>query len=289
MECSYAVYFSSSLARACSTALDQLTYSGRSYPRFWTQWSVGCAEYSDLEMDSPPGEDTYMGFFKAKYTTKYLEKYVDHHDFAGQTLRDRIVFEYYVQSVHKDQGTWSIVGLHSGSTETIRTTKLIVASGPTSVPNKPKIKGDEHFNGPIIHQEGFGQSEILNSPHVKDIAVIGGGKSAADMVYACVKSNKHVSWIIRESGTGPGHLFPPDGVGSYKNGFELGGARVATILSPSIYSNNSYLTRFLHGTSLGNRLVSGVWGMFEKEMVGKANFDRKDAAPGYAHLTPHVP
>ena len=53
---------------------------------------VGLGEYSDMPMTRPPEGDTYFDFFKSKYTTQYLEEYIDHHGFAGRSLRDRIRF-----------------------------------------------------------------------------------------------------------------------------------------------------------------------------------------------------
>ncbi|MCJ1433385.1 monooxygenase [Xylographa pallens] len=59
--------------------------SRRSYDSFWTQWTVGTAEFSDAPMSRPPEEDMYYEFSKAKHTTKYLEGYVDQQKRAGTT------------------------------------------------------------------------------------------------------------------------------------------------------------------------------------------------------------
>jgi len=70
--------------------------------------------------------------------------------------------------------------------------KLIVASGLTSEPYMPTLPGKEKFDGPIIYQEAFGSSSILNSSDIKSICVLGGGKSSADMIYAAVTAGKKV-------------------------------------------------------------------------------------------------
>ena len=64
----------------------------RAYPGFWTQWTVGTAEFSDMPMEVPKEEDQYFGFFKADYTTRYLERYVDE-----RGLRERIRFGFEVR------------------------------------------------------------------------------------------------------------------------------------------------------------------------------------------------
>ncbi|MCJ1391350.1 monooxygenase [Xylographa bjoerkii] len=171
--------------------------SRRSYDSFWTQWTVGTAEFSNISMPRPPKDALYYDFFKAKHTAKYLENYVDQQKHAGRTLRDRIEFGIEVQSLQKHEGQWliSIKNEIGGSTRILHTLKLIVASGLTSVPRMPLLPGQDKFGGPIIHQEAFGSSNLLSSPHIQDITVLGGGKSSADIVYSAVKAGKTVSWI----------------------------------------------------------------------------------------------
>ena len=267
-----------------------LTHIGRSYYGFYTQWSVGAAEFSDMPMMKPPEEDTYKGFYKAKYTTKYLEEYVDRHNYSGHSLRDRILLHFNVQKLTKLDGMWLVSGVHFSEPKTLTASKLVIASGPTSEPHKPAFQGEAKFAGLILHQDAFGESDVLSNNEIESVAIVGGGKSAADMVYACVKAGKKVSWIIRKNGTGPGYLFPTDGVGPYTNGFELGGARFTTALTPTIFNHDTFLVRFLHGTRIGNWLVRAIWGGFEKQSLAKADYHgRKDALPGFSQLLPHAP
>ncbi|KAL8906326.1 MAG: hypothetical protein Q9207_002101 [Kuettlingeria erythrocarpa] len=237
-------------------------------------------------MDRPPESDLYYEFFKAEHTTNYLESYVDEHCYAGHNLRSRIQFGFSVKTMKKEDKAW-VVG---GDTAAYRSPKVIVASGLFSAPNIPKISGDDTFEAPIIHQERFGQSSVLVSPQLQKVAVVGGGKSAADMVYACVKAGKSVSWIIRASGTGPGFLMPPMGKGPYKNAFEIGSTRVAGTLSPSLISPDTWWTRFLFGSRIGQKIVNAVWVGADKEIRDGANFHgRANALPGFADLEPQSP
>ena len=247
---------------------------------------MGTAEWSDKPMTRPPEDDLYYEFFKAKHTTEYLEKYVDEHRYAGRSLRDRIKVGFKVCSIKKTDTRWVV----TGDTAVYRASKVLVASGLTSTPNLPELPGKDSFEGPIIHQENFGQSSVLPSPQLQNITVVGGGKSAADMVYASVKAGKSVSWIIRASGTGPGFLMSPKGKGPYKNAFEIGSTRVAGTLSPSVLSPENWWTRFLHGTNLGRKITNIVWVGANKEVWEGAKFDeRPDALEGFADLKPHVP
>ena len=89
--------------------------TGRGYDDFWTQWTVGTAEFSDTLMTRPQDEDRYYDFFKAKHTTQYLENYTDLHSHNGQTLRERIKFGIEVMSVDKLDGKWAISAKTIGS------------------------------------------------------------------------------------------------------------------------------------------------------------------------------
>lgn len=247
---------------------------------------MGTAEWSDKPMDRPPESDLYYEFFKAEHTTKYLESYIDNHCYAGQSLRSRIRFGFSVKTAKKRDGEWLI----TGDTAQYRSSKLIVASGLFSAPNIPKIPGDDIFQAPIIHQENFGRSSVLTLPQLQNVAVIGGGKSAADMVYACVKAGKSVSWIIRASGTGPGFFMPPKGKGPYNNAFEIGSTRVAGTLSPSLIGSETWWTRFLFGSRIGQKIVIAIWAGADKEVRDGANFgNRPNALPGFADLEPQSP
>lgn len=247
------------------------------------------AEFSDMPMARPPAEDTFYDFFKAKHTTQYLEEYVDQRQFAGQSLRGRIRFGFQVDSINKLDGKWLISGKdETNATQTYHASKLIVASGLTSVPDIPDLPGREKFDGLVMHQESFGQSSVLSSSKIQHVTVVGGAKSAADMVYASVKAGKSVSWIIRASGTGPGFLLPAKGRGPYKNAFEIGSTRIAGTLTPSFFNPDTWWTRFLHGTNLGIRILNSIWSAADKE-TREVFYGRHAMTRGLEKLNPHSP
>jgi len=239
-------------------------------------------------MAAPPAEDTYFDTFKAKYTTQYLESYVDKQIFSGQSLRDRIKFGFEVQNVKKVNGKWVISGKENGHDEKIyHTSKMIVASGLASVPNLPELTNEEHFKAPIIHQGDFGQSSVLSSPDIKHVTVLGGSKSAADMVYASAKAGKSVSWIIRVPGTGPGFFLSAKGIGPYRNAIAIGSTRIASTLSPNFFSN-TWWTRFLHMTNWGVKLTTSFWNGISEDINKVADFNRP-GTKGFEKLKPHTP
>ena len=243
-------------------------------------------------MPRPPEEDIYYEFFKAKHTTRYLENYVDQQKHAGQTLRDRIRFGTDVQSIQKIEGQWIISTTAMGtSTQTIfHTTKLMVASGLTSVPYMPLLPGQENFGGRILHQEAFGSSDIFTSSAIQNITVLGGAKSAADMIYAAVKAGKNVTWVIKATDTtGPGFFLSPKGKGPYKNAFEIGMTRVAATFTPSFMNGDTWWTRCLHGSKYGVKMMNSFWRGIDKETRQDANFTGRKNVQGFEKLSPHTP
>lgn len=271
----------------------QLTKNiGRGYDSFWTQWAVGGAEFSDLPMVRPPEEDLYYDFFKAKHTTKYLESYVDHQKHGDMTLRSRIRLGTEVQSVNKRGESWIVMTKDkvTGAENSLSTTKLMVASGLTSIPNMPSLPGKEDFGGPMLHQDIFGSSKILTLPDINKITVLGGGKSSADMVYESVKAGKNVTWLLKETNTtGPGFFFSPKGKGPYKNAVEIGMTRIAGSFAPTFLTIGSWWPRFLHTTKWGVKLMAGFWNAVNDEALKEANYEGRKNKGGFEKLKPQSP
>lgn len=143
------------------------------------------AEFSDVPMTPPPAEDQYYGFFPAKYTSTYLESYVDNHTYAGKTIRDRVLLKSHVDSVTRFQILDSSHGSSSSTTQwtityntnkRIYASKIIDATGLTSQPYIPSLPGSSNFKGRTLHHKSFGQEEksILSDPSMKNICVLGG-------------------------------------------------------------------------------------------------------------------
>ena len=243
-------------------------------------------------MPRPPEEDLYYEFFKAKHTTQYLENYVRQQKHNGQTLYDRIQFNIEVQTVRKLDDGWIIQtgGTKDSLSKTFHTAKLMIASGLTSIPHMPVPRGMDKFHGPIIHQEAFGSSDILSSPDIQHITVLGGAKLSADMIYAAVKAGKTVTWLFKSSDTtGPGFFLSPKGKGPYKNAFQIGMTRIAATFTPSFMNGETWWTRFLHSSKYGVKLMSNFWEGVNKETLKDANFEGRKNLQGFEKLSPHTP
>ncbi|KAI1347163.1 flavin-binding monooxygenase-like protein-like protein [Xylaria sp. FL0043] len=262
----------------------------RIYPSFWTQWTHGIAEFSDMSMERPPAEDCMNDLFRAKYTTKYLEDYVDNMIHAGRTLRDRIHFNTHVKSIRKVNGQWLLLCADTiSSTErSIFSSRLMMANGQSSLPNMPNFPDQEHFNGKIIHSIDFGQSDVIQDNQIQHVAVIGAGKSAADMVYEAVKAGKTVSWIIRKTGNGSlgaAAFAPIDLPTPYKNGVEASQARIMASLQPCyLIPYRSWWTWFLHSTNLGTKLVTKIFSLLDNTVRQYAGYRERKSDKGFEKL-----
>lgn len=251
------------------------------------------AEYSDVPLKLPPNEETYHDIFRSKHVTKYIEDYIDTHVYSGTSIRDRIVFDFSVSTMEKEKDIWIV---HSQPRDqrparSFRSRKLMIATGMTSEPNMPTLPAQSEYSGQIIHQKNFGRSSILSNPSITRVAVLGAGKSAADMVYAAAKAGKKVSWIIRQSGNGPtafidvkGHS---SGLLSYKNAAEIGHTRLMTVMGPSCFQTPDLLSRFIHSSYVGKLIGRKVWKNADRDILQEANYHgRPGALKGYEQLKP---
>ncbi|KAL8902190.1 MAG: hypothetical protein Q9207_004843 [Kuettlingeria erythrocarpa] len=265
----------------------------RVYDTFYTQSPLGTWEYSDMPMQEPPKEDMYEASFKAKHTSHYLETYIDRSVHAGKTLRERIEFNFDVHKITKVDEEWTISGQDkTGKTRTLKSSKLIVASGLTSVPNMPNLPGQERFGNPIIHQKDFGRSDVLSTSALKRITVLGAAKSAADLVYDCVEAGKAVTWLIRRASTGPGVFVPSPSRKSASAAYSIGTLRIVATLTPSLFNADSWWNRLLQRSWIGRRLLTNTWKKLDKDIVAEARFDNRGEeakSKGFEELRPHTP
>ena len=247
------------------------------------------AEFSDRPMTPPPAGDQYWGFFPAKYTTAYLESYVDNHVYNGQTIRDRITLNTSVQRVEKTtNGRWIIS--HSRG-RFLETSNLIDATGMASQLYIPILQGAESFQGDSLHHKVFGQSDFLSDPKKQHVVVLGGAKSAADVAYASAKAGKTVSWIIREDGSGPAAFFAPQPVSTrYANSNEGFYNRFLASFLPNPFGSKSLLAIILHCTWFGRIYLKRLWDGFDTGLRAVTDYQREEGREmGFANLEPDTP
>ncbi|KAL9042386.1 MAG: hypothetical protein Q9214_003795, partial [Letrouitia sp. 1 TL-2023] len=237
------------------------------------------AEFSDMQLKLPPEEETYHNIFKAKHITTYLNEYVGRPIFHNRSLRDRIRFKFTAKDVERYEESWQVRGIcaSDGRHQIIQCSKLMIAVGLTTEPKMPDLLEQDSYQGMLLHQKDFGHAQVL-SERVNRITVLGAGKSAADMVYQCAKSGKEVTWIIRESGTGPAAFIDIKGHGRYKNASEIGHTRMMLPMMPSCFTNPTLLSRFVQKTKLGQAIDRKIWDNADRDIRQEANYHERSGA-----------
>ena len=173
----------------------------RIYPGLKSNNLIGRYEYPDLPMD----EKIYGVKEREHIPGMVLHRYLT--DFAKQNgVFERTRFNHKLESITpQNDDTWMLDVLNNGSMEKMRTKKLILATGLTSMPNMPTYKGQENFGAPLFHAKDFyAQRETLKTS--KNAVIIGGAKSAYDVAWAYCDAGVQVDLVIRPNGNGEHQL-----------------------------------------------------------------------------------
>jgi len=230
---------------------------------------VGIFDYSDPSMKAELGLEVWADI-PAEKVAEYLERYVDK---FGLRQRCMLSTKMLQATKSKDEREWVIqvqkIGNDGHDSSSLVCDKLIVATGLFSAPLCPIIDFS-CFEGPVMHScdVGVRYDELLDEKH-KEIVVVGGNKSAVDVINACAVAGKTVHWLIRKDGNGATMLFEVRRRGIH--GAVLGNGRWSSIPSPSIMSTDSFWYRFLHSgkSRLGMWLMKTYWKKGSAAAFGK--------------------
>ncbi|KAF7621872.1 putative monooxygenase [Aspergillus flavus] len=263
----------------------------RLYAELRTNNRLGSYEYGDFPMrDIIPGLVKPGEHMAGRAMHEYLKAYAAHFG-----IRDKIKLNCKVDSVEYcergDGGGKEWVIKCTTTTEpgheksnTIRTRKLILATGLTSQPRIPTFSGQQSFGAPLFHAKDFVryQDTLFAKPSYDNtgdqhegaarddhtpVTVLGGSKSAWDTVYACASKGHRVNWVIRPSGTGPAWVSPAAVFSPINLLLEsLPVVRALGWFSPCAWVSHP-IRNFLHGTWLGSIIVSLFWASLEWDMV----------------------
>lgn len=183
----------------------------------------------------------------------YLQKYAERHN-----LLHRIRFASLVSKAERCSVGWRLHCETAGNFILLETTKLILATGITSVPRMPEFRARD-VSIPIIHSKDLGPSlELLKASETRAVVVVGAAKSAYDTVYLLLSLGKRVIWVIRPGGAGPHALIPLKVLG-YWSSFGVSSTRFMSYVSPSILNVDGPLQTFFQRTVLGRWCTSKFW------------------------------
>jgi hypothetical protein len=157
-------------------------------------------------------------------------------------------------------------------TTVINASKLIVAVGLTNKPSMPRYPTSPGFKSLVIHSTEFATqfSDIVKeNTHT---LIVGGGKSAWDIAYACAtQPNSTATMLIRSSGNGPNWMAPshvtPLGIWLEKLVF----TRFFGYMSPCPWAETTgfegWLRGFFHGTWLGTKIMAAFWQILGDDVI----------------------
>lgn len=216
------------------------------------------------------------------YLTAYAEKF----DIANKIQYSSRV----LVAEHHSDGGWTLTVSKPSNGEAsetkIKARKLVVSTGLTSEPFRPKIEGEERFGGLIFHSKEFLQHADTLEDTTKRVTVFGGTKSAWDTVYAYATKGFKVNWVIRASGHGPSWMAPPCVTPLKKWLEKLVMTRALTWFSPCAWGSAdgySGMRNFLHGSGFGRAVTNKFWNTLGDDVKTLNQFD---AHPEVAKLKP---
>ncbi|CAI7598934.1 unnamed protein product [Penicillium pancosmium] len=240
----------------------------RIYSELRTNNVVGSYEFSDFPMLEEKFGVRQGQNIPGHVVHAYFEAYVQRFG-----LENKIHLNCKVETVEYTQESKWILTMNDGSTgkvKVLEASKLIVATGLTSKPYLPQFDGLEDFiaQSPVLHVRDFAlnEEEILKSK--KKTTVLGGSKSAFDVVYSCAASGTTVDWVIRQSGSGPTWIAPAY-VGAFKKLLEsFPMTRIFSLVSPCAWNQDAGVTyTWLHGSWLGRKIVDWFWALMQADLI----------------------
>ncbi|KFY77048.1 hypothetical protein V499_03453 [Pseudogymnoascus sp. VKM F-103] len=259
----------------------------RIYDDLYTNNLVGTLEFGDFPMDfetfGVPPDAHVPGLVMHRYFTAYAQHF---------GVYERIKLRSTVTSAELLQGgEWHIKydvahGADGEGTEQheLIAKRMVLATGATSTPNIPNIKGSDEFGGHAFHFKDLSK-HANDLSEADNVVVFGGSKSAVDAVYHNASKGRHVDWVIRDSGRGPAWLLHSY-VSPLKLQFEkLATTRFMTFLSPCIYDDGyPMIRRLLHDTRIGRALLRFIFGKIDHGSVEETKYNDH---PETKKLIPH--
>ena len=251
---------------------------------------LGTYEYSDFPMIGEnsfgvkPGEH-----IPGNVVHSYLKKFAQTFSIYDQCrFGEEVKTAMKISSENDGDGGWLLTIQRTDGSYTLRTRRLVMATGLYSTPFLPKIVGAEDTKMDVIHSLNLLQHSENLFANSKNVAVFGGTKSAWDPAYIFASKGIHVDMIIRESGHGPCWMAPPYVTPLKKWLEKLVSTRFLSWFSPCVWGDADGfggIRGFLHGTAVGRALTNLFWGVLKNDIITLNEYDKH---PETAKLKPWI-
>ncbi|KAK6528903.1 hypothetical protein TWF694_004132 [Orbilia ellipsospora] len=234
--------------------------------------NLGTYEYPDFPMKPfgvTPG--TYIpGETIHEYLYAYAKKF---NVYDSIRFNSRLTTAEYKAETNQ----WLLtVGGSDGTSNTLLTDKLVLATGVTSEPFLPIFDGQETFGRPLFHTKDLLQNsdQMFQS---KKITILGGSKSAWDAVYLFASNGIKVDWVVRAKGHGFCWMAPSKVTPAKKWIEKLITTRFLTWFSPCVWDEaDGYagIRSFMHGTFIGRGIVDTFFGILGGDVQTLNGYDK---------------
>lgn len=257
--------------------------ASRVYPGLVADSCTGTFEFSDMTWEEEYGIPKWSDI-TGDQVVEYLDRYCKKHG-----ILERCRFNTEATKVERQGKGWRVWVRETGKTgpaqEALDCDKLIVATGLTSKPNMPDVDTSK-FAGRVMHSKSLGKEhKFLTSETVKNVTVVGGCKSALEIVRLCAMAGKNVHWLIRLEGSGPAQMLDvrsENGTPVAKVAF----MKITSQFQPSMLAEKGWWYWFLWSgkVKLGTWLVMWIFKSQSKKITG----DRYDKSENGALLKPQI-
>jgi hypothetical protein len=161
----------------------------------------------------------------------------------------------------------------------IKAKKLVIAVGTTNKPLVPDYPTSTKFKSLVLHAADFPEHHSVITKPSKHTVIVGSGKSAWDVAYACASQPSATATIlIRPDGNGPVWMTPthvtPLGLWLEK----LVHTRFFGFMSPCPWARTTgiegWLRSFFHRTWLGRKIVGAFWNILGEDAIALNELDK---------------
>jgi len=216
------------------------------YSNFGVQVPKELYEFPDWPMPEAAPHFTPGPVFQ-----QYLEDYVDHFKFRSCIRFNACVSKLEPRTA--GNSGWTVTTSGDAGSQHEDFDLVVIATGLYSdVPNKPSFPGEAEYQGVILHSSEVRTRDPLRG---RNVAVVGYGKSAADIAFEATEVAEDVHIVFRQA-----HWPVPRKVAGVLP-FKWGAlSRLASAFLP-LYQRSTPVERWLHG--IGRPLVWLFWRIFE--------------------------
>ena len=256
------------------TSVGGVWASEQLYPGLRANNLQGYYEFSDFPMLDAGLGVKQRGLLHGETINKYLRKYAEHFDLLRRTRLNTRVIRATETTEGDEQKSWLLELSSDGSgdvqssssSSSITCAKLVIATGQATTPIKPSFEGQSTFTKPLIHSADLGKvaPSLIADEKVKEVAVIGGSKSAHDAVYMFAMAGKHVTWLTHKNGRGAMPMaLPYTQMGPWRVWLEgLLMLRPLSWFGMAPWSTGDgfgWVRWLLHETKMGRKMVEGFF------------------------------